>query len=284
MGLRTTFINSVIPKLMVKSLVQGSLTSIALVGLLSGLPSHLMAGSLNNIRVVSENVDFDGEMFSNSTDGCGYREFQQGGRQQTAVLFLTGSDFWVRDGAFDCSLQSTVFVDRAVNLVIENISSSRGSDNPIELRDSFTLVKGSFFRDSFDNKCVEVENGISIFFENEFSNCRNGFDMELTKLDISVTGEAYSLPYSAAIFLNNKFSKIRDDVFHCHDRTTKGRVFLFLKGNKISGQPGYTLRKFGKRKSCVEVLDISKELERAIRYGDVALAVKLVRDAVESSM
>ena len=201
---------------------------------------------------------------------------------------MTGEDFIVKGGIFDCSLQNTIFVQNAKNLVIDNITSSRGSDNPIEIRDSFVFVKDSIFEDSYDNKCVETENGIVIFYNNLFANCKLGFDMELTSSKIYTRKKSgewnySSLNYSAAVFLENNFYRIRDDAFHCHDRRKngKGNVYLFLKNNEFSGQAGHTFRKFGKKKSCLNIVKISSELEKAIKSDNLNSAFSLIKNTVE---
>lgn len=242
----------------------------------------------HNIRLNSQSRDFGEKIYSNNVKGCGYQKYQKGDRKRESVLFLTGADFIVKGGIFDCSLQNTVFVQNAKNLVIDNITSSRGSDNPIEIRDSFVFVKDSIFEDSYDNKCVETENGIVIFYNNMFANCKLGFDMELTSSKFYTrkkSGELNysSLNYSAAVFIENNFSRIRDDAFHCHDRRKdgKGNVYLFLKNNEFSGQGGYTFRKFGKKKSCLNIVKISSELEKAIKSNNLKSAFSLIKNTVE---
>ena len=247
---------------------------------------NLFANENYNIKIKSQNKDFGNKVFLNKTKGCGKRKYQDGERKSAAILYLTGENFVVENGTFDCSLQNTIYVQRAKNLVIQNVTSSRGSDNPLEIRDSFVFVKNSTFKDSVDNKCVETENGIVVFYKNTFSNCRNGFDMELTKSQFHVWGTKYSLNYSAVVFLENKFLKIRDDAFHCHDRRKNGdgSVFLFLKNNTFSGKLGYTFRKFGKKRDCLKVINISDELENAIISGNNLHLFNLIRKTVEQKM
>jgi len=243
----------------------------------------------HNIVVNSQNRDFGNEYYKNEEKGCGKRENQKGEREKEALLYLTGEDFIVKGGTFDCSLQNTIFVKRAKNLILQDVTSSRGSDNPLEIRDSFVLVKNSIFKDSVDNKCVETENGIVIFFNNIFSNCRNGFDMELTSSKFNTINKSFEqfpveLNYSAVVFLENKFLKIRDDAFHCHDRRQNGNgnVYLFLKDNKFSGKAGFTFRKFGKKKDCLKVIKISPELEQAIKSSDLNLSFRIIKDSVHA--
>ena len=175
---------------------------------------NLSANENHNIRINSENKDFGNKLFSNNQKGCGKRKYQKGDRKSAAILYLTGENFIVENGAFDCSLQNTIYVQRAKNLVIQNVTSSRGSDNPIEIRDSFVFVQNSTFKDSVDNKCVETENGIVVFYNNTFSNCRNGFDMELTKSSFYISEKDYELNYSAVVFLKNKFCCIHNNLFY----------------------------------------------------------------------
>ena len=242
----------------------------------------------HNIRLYSQSRNFGEKIYSNNAKGCGYQKYQKGDRKRESVLFLTGEDFIVKGGIFDCSLQNTIFVQNTKNLVIDNITSSRGSDNPIEIRDSFVFVKDSIFEDSYDNKCVETENGIVIFYNNLFANCKLGFDMELTTSKIYTRKKSgewnySSLNYSAAVFLENNFYRIRDDAFHCHDRRKngKGNVYLFLKNNEFSGQAGHTFRKFGKKKSCLNIVKISSELEKAIKSDNLNSAFSLIKNTVE---
>ena len=110
--------------------------------------------------------------------------------------------------------------------------------------------------------------------------------MELTKSQFYVSGKNYELNYSAVVFLKNNFLKIRDDAFHCHDRRRNGRgnVFLFLKNNIFSGKSGYTFRKFGKKRDCLKVINISNELEDAIISGNTSKVYKLVRKTIKQSM
>ena len=206
-----------------------------------------------NLRINGKSHNFYNKVFSNNLVGCGDKQYQKGTREFASVLYLTGNDFKIEGGIFDCSLQNTIFVKRAKNLVIENVTSSRGSDNPLEIRDSYVFVRNSTFKDSVGNKCVETENGIVIFYRNTFSNCRNGHDMELTKPG-----------YAVSVFLENRFIKIKDDGFNCWVRGTHGNYFLFLKNNTFSGQAGETFRKFGKRIFCKNVFQIPKELEDSI--------------------
>ncbi len=247
---------------------------------------NLSANKNHNIRIDSESKDFGDKLFSNNQKGCGKRKYQKGDRKRAAILYLTGENFIVENGAFDCSLQNTIYVQRAKNLVIQNITSSRGSDNAIEIRDSFVFVQNSTFKDSIDNKCVETENGIVVFYNNTFSNCRNAFDMELTKSSFYISGKNYKLNYSAVVFFKNKFLKIRDDAFHCHDRRKNGsgNVFLFLKNNTFSGKSGYTFRKFGKKKDCLKVINISTELENAIISNNTSKIYELIRKTIGQSM
>ena len=244
------------------------------------------ANEIHNIRINSENKDFGDKLFSNNQKGCGKRKYQNGYRKSAAVLYLTGENFIIENGAFDCSLQNTIYVEGAKNLVIQNVTSSRGSDNPIEIRDSFVFVQNSTFKDSVDNKCVETENGIVVFYNNTFSNCRNAFDMELTKSSFYILRKNYELNYSAVVFLKNNFLKIRDDAFHCHDRRKNGsgNVFLFLKNNTFSGKSGYTFRKFGKKRDCLKVINISNELEDAIISGNTSKVYELVRKTIKQTM
>ena len=217
-----------------------------------------------NFRINGKSHNFDNKVFSNNLVGCGDRQYQKGSRKNESILYLTGTDFKIVGGIFDCSLQNTIFVERATNLVIENVTSSRGSDNPLEIRNSYVFVRNSTFKDSVTNKCVETENGIVIFYRNTFSNCRNGHDMELTKSG-----------YAVSVFLENRFIKIRDDGFNCH-----GNVFLFLKNNTFSGQAGYTFRKFGKRKTCKNVFQIPKELEDSIKANNHIDSFKIIKKII----
>jgi len=251
----------------------------------------LFASENHNIRLNSESFDFGNRVFTNKLKGCGNRKYQKGLRSKQSVLYLTGENFVIQGGTFDCSLQNTIFVQSAKNLVINNVTASRGSDNPIEIRDSFVIVKNSIFKDSFNNKCVETENGIVVFYKNIFSNCRNGFDIELTLTNFYTTNKKLKnfnvkLHYSAVVFLENKFLNIRDDGFHCHDRRKNGdgNVFLFLKNNTFSGKAGYTFRKFGKKRDCLKVINISNELESAIISNDNSRMFDIIRKNVEQLM
>ena len=110
--------------------------------------------------------------------------------------------------------------------------------------------------------------------------------MELTKSSFYISGKNYELNYSAGVFLKNKFLKIRDDAFHCHDRRKNGsgNVFLFLKNNTFSGKSGYTFRKFGKKKDCLKVINISTELENAIVSSNTSKIYGLIRKTIEQNM
>ena len=217
-----------------------------------------------NFRINGKSHNFDNKVFSNNLVDCGDKQYQKGSRKYESILYLTGNDFKIEGGIFDCSLQNTIFVERATNLVIENVTSSRGSDNPLEIRNSYVFVRNSTFKDSKSNKCVETENGIVIFYRNTFSNCRNGHDMELTKSG-----------YAVSVFLENRFIKIRGDGFNCH-----GNVFLFLKNNTFSGQAGETFRKFGKRISCKNVFQIPKELEDSIKANNHIKSFKIIKKII----
>lgn len=255
---------------------------------LNGKYKDGFANEKHNIIIYSQNKDFGNKFFSNNKKGCGQKNYQKGHRKREAILFLSGENFVVENGTFDCSYQNTIYVQRAKNLVIQNVTSSRGSDNPIEIRDSFVFVQNSTFKDSIDNKCVETENGIVVFYNNTFSNCRLGHDMELTKSQFWVSGKKYELNYSAVVFLKNKFLKIRDDAFHCHDRRKNGsgNVFLFLKNNTFSGSRkiGYTFRKFGKNRTCLKVINISNELENAIISSNTSKIYEIIRKTIKQSI
>tara|TARA_R110000796_G_scaffold246885_2_gene371969 strand:+ start:36 stop:830 length:795 start_codon:yes stop_codon:yes gene_type:complete len=235
-----------------------------------------------NLRLKSD-ADLTGKTFANKTKRCGVNSAQSGDRHFEALVSIYRQDsITLTGGTFKCSTQNVIFIDKSLNIVIDKIKASKGSDNPIEIRNSTVMIKNSTFSDSPGNKCVETENSFVVFYKNKFIRCKNAFDMETTKRPVK---SGFGPQQDIAIFLNNSFINIRDDGFHCHDRTNSlGVGHLFLKGNGfVANIPGYTFRKFGKIKDCTNVHRINKELEDAIKTGDLALAKKIAKDIITKS-
>jgi len=235
-----------------------------------------------NLRLKND-ANLTGKTFANKTKRCGVNSAQSGDRHVEALVSIYRQDgITLTGGTFKCSTQNVIFIDKSLNIVIDKVKASKGSDNPIEIRNSTVMIKNSTFSDSPGNKCVETENSFVIFYKNKFINCKNAFDMETTKRPVK---SGFGPQQDIAIFLNNSFINIRDDGFHCHDRTNSlGVGHLFLKGNGfVANIPGYTFRKFGKIKDCTNVHRINKELEDAIKTGDLALAKKIAKDIITKS-
>ena len=142
-----------------------------------------------------------------------------------------------------------------LNLIISSVNASKGSDNAFEIRNSNAIIKDSKFSFSPQNKCVEGENGLLVFYNNILENCKNGFDIEKTD----------SSEFTAVIFLKNEFISIKHDAFNCHDRYDKkaNKVYLFLKDNTFK-KKGKDFRKFGKYSNCKKRFKISAELELSL--------------------
>ena len=61
-------------------------------------------------------------------------------------------------------------------------------------------------------------------------------------------------------------------------------LIRILKNNTFSGKSGYTFRKFGKKKDCLKVINISTELENAIISSNTSKIYGLIRKTIEQDM
>ena len=175
---------------------------------------------------VKESTDFTGKEFKRNEEGCGLQKNQKGNRDKESVLNIFYSkNSTIKGGTFECSLQNVIYAKWNLNLIISSVNASRGSDNAFEIRNSNAIIKDSKFSFSPQNKCVEGENGLLVFYNNILENCEQGFDIEKTD----------SSEFTAVVFLNNEFISIEHDAFNCHDRNDKkaNKVYLFLKDNKF---------------------------------------------------
>ena len=175
---------------------------------------------------VKESTDFTGKEFKRNEEGCGMQKKQKGNRDKESVLNIFYSkNSTIKGGTFECSLQNVIYAKWNLNLIISSVNASRGSDNAFEIRNSNAIIKDSKFSFSPQNKCVEGENGLLVFYNNILENCEQGFDIEKTD----------SSEFTAVVFLNNEFISIEHDAFNCHDRNDKkaNKVYLFLKDNKF---------------------------------------------------
>ena len=175
---------------------------------------------------VKESTDFTGKEFKRNEEGCGLQKNQKGNRDKESVLNIFYSkNSTIKGGTFECSLQNVIYAKWNLNLIISSVNASRGSDNAFEIRNSNAIIKDSKFSFSPQNKCVEGENGLLVFYNNILENCEQGFDIEKTD----------SSEFTAVVFLNNEFVSTKHDAFNCHDRNDKkaNKVYLFLKDNKF---------------------------------------------------
>lgn len=175
---------------------------------------------------VKESTDFTGKEFKRNEEGCGLQKNQKGNRDKESVLNIFYSkNSTIKGGTFECSLQNVIYAKWNLNLIILSVNASRGSDNAFEIRNSNAIIKDSKFSFSPQNKCVEGENRLLVFYNNILENCEQGFDIEKTD----------SSEFTAVVFLNNEFISIKHDAFNCHDRNDKkaNKVYLFLKDNKF---------------------------------------------------
>ena len=222
---------------------------------------------------VKESTDFTGKEFKRNEQGCGLKKNQKGNRDKESVLNIFYSkNSTIKGGTFECSLQNVIYAKWNLNLIISSVNASRGSDNAFEIRNSNAIIKDSKFSFSPQNKCVEGENGLLVFYNNILENCEQGFDIEKTD----------SSEFTAVVFLNNEFISIKHDAFNCHDRNDKkaNKVYLFLKDNKFK-KKGKKFRKFGKYSNCKKRLKISSELENAVLNSDFERIETLVRETIK---
>ena len=222
---------------------------------------------------VKESTDFTGKEFKRNEEGCGLKKTQKGNRDKESVLNIFYSkNSTIKGGTFECSLQNVIYAKWNLNLIISSVNASRGSDNAFEIRNSNAIIKDSKFSFSPQNKCVEGENGLLVFYNNILENCEQGFDIEKTD----------SSEFTAVVFLNNEFISIGHDAFNCHDRNNKkaNKVYLFLKDNKFK-KKGKKFRKFGKYSNCKKRFKISSELENAVLNSDFERIEILVRETIK---
>ena len=223
---------------------------------------------------VKESTDFTGKEFKRNEEGCGLQKNQKGNRDKESVLNIFYSkNSTIKGGTFECSLQNVIYAKWNLNLIISSVNASRGSDNAFEIRNSNAIIKDSKFSFSPQNKCVEGENGLLVFYNNILENCEQGFDIEKTD----------SSEFTAVVFLNNEFISIGHDAFNCHDRNNKkaNKVYLFLKDNKFK-KKGKKFRKFGKYSNCKNRFKISSELENAVLNSDFERIEILVRETIKN--
>ena len=222
---------------------------------------------------VKESTDFTGKEFKRNEEGCGLQKNQKGNRDKESVLNIFYSkNSTIKGGTFECSLQNVIYAKWNLNLIISSVNASRGSDNAFEIRNSNAIIKDSKFSFSPQNKCVEGENGLLVFYNNILENCEQGFDIEKTD----------SSEFTAVVFLNNEFISIGHDAFNCHDRNDKkaNKVYLFLKDNTFK-KKGKDFRKFGKYSNCKKRFKISSELENAVLNSDFERIEILVRETIK---
>ena len=223
---------------------------------------------------VKESTDFTGKEFKRNEEGCGLQKNQKGNRDKESVLNIFYSkNSTIKGGTFECSLQNVIYAKWNLNLIISSVNASRGSDNAFEIRNSNAIIKDSKFSFSPQNKCVEGENGLLVFYNNILENCEQGIDIEKTD----------SSEFTAVVFLNNEFISIGHDAFNCHDRNDKkaNKVYLFLKDNKFK-KKGKKFRKFGKYSNCKKRFKISSELENAVLNSDFERIEILVRETIKN--
>ena len=223
---------------------------------------------------VKESTDFTGKEFKRNEEGCGLQKNQKGNRDKESVLNIFYSkNSTIKGGTFECSLQNVIYAKWNLNLIISSVNASKGSDNAFEIRNSNAIIKDSKFSFSPQNKCVEGENGLLVFYNNILENCEQGFDIEKTD----------SSEFTAVIFLKNEFISIAHDAFNCHDRYDKkaNKVYLFLKDNTFK-KKGKDFRKFGKYSNCKKRFKISSELENAVLNSDFHRIEILVRETIKN--
>ena len=223
---------------------------------------------------VKESTDFTGKEFKRNEEGCGLQKNQKGNRDKESVLNIFYSkNSTIKGGTFECSLQNVIYAKWNRNLIISSVNASKGSDNAFEIRNSNAIIKDSKFSFSPQNKCVEGENGLLVFYNNILKNCKLGFDIEKTD----------SSEFTAVIFLKNEFISIKHDAFNCHDRYDKkaNKVYLFLKDNTFK-KKGKDFRKFGKYSNCKKRFKISSELENAVLNSDFERIEILVRETIKN--
>ena len=223
---------------------------------------------------VKESTDFTGKEFKRNQEGCGLQKNQKGNRDKESVLNIFYSkNSTIKGGTFECSLQNVIYAKWNLNLIISSVNASKGSDNAFEIRNSNAIIKDSKFSFSPQNKCVEGENGLLVFYNNILENCKLGFDIEKTD----------SSEFTAVIFLKNQFISIRHDAFNCHDRYDKkaNKVYLFLKDNTFK-KKGKDFRKFGKYSNCKKKFKITRELEDAVLNSDFERIDILVRATIKN--
>ena len=223
---------------------------------------------------VKESTDFTGKEFKRNEEGCGLQKNQKGNRDKESVLNIFYSkNSTIKGGTFECSLQNVIYAKWNLNLIISSVNASKGSDNAFEIRNSNAIIKDSKFSFSPQNKCVEGENGLLVFYNNILENCEQGFDIEKTD----------SSEFTAVVFLNNEFVSTKHDAFNCHDRNDKkaNKVYLFLKDNKFK-KKGKKFRKFGKYSNCKKRFKISSELENAVLNSNFERIEILVRETIKN--
>ena len=127
-------------------------------------------------------TDFGGAVYQRTDKNCGFSGAQSGNRDSSSALAVIGKkNIRITNGHFECSTQNTIWIKRSENVILDNITSWRGSDNAIEIRDSkYVIVKNSTLGKTYGNKCIETENSIVILYNVTMHDCPKGFAGERT--------------------------------------------------------------------------------------------------------
>lgn len=200
---------------------------------------------------IKSNTNFENAKYINEVEGCGFKKNEKGDRKKSAIILVDKKkDITIKNGFFECTNKSVIFLDRSQNIVISKVTAAKGSDNVIQINNSFSIVRDSQFSSNHGNYCIEGDNGIIILFNNVIKDCLIG--MEIEKTDDN--------DYTIIILLNNEFKKIERNIIRCMDRKNQNsQIYLFIKNNILENAPY-----FEKKGKCQNVLDIDDGLEKAI--------------------
>ena len=229
-------------------------------------------GSLSN-KVLDDSgrlhFDFQNKKFIRNNKECGSKDNQRGSRKTAAVLLIDKlEDVIVSNGHFQCSTQNTVFISDSKNIILDGITSYKGSDNGLEIRNSeYVIVKNSVIGFTDKNKCVETENSIVIFYKVDFHSCERGFAGEKTS----------SRKPELVVFINTKmrlnFTK-HSDALRCDNRVdgTYGLVLV------------EKLRTNSKNDNCPTSGKIPAGLIKAVEGNDIATIREILAPIYQSLM
>ena len=206
-------------------------------------------------------IDYQNNLYSRISNDCGQPGSQRGWRDTQPVLSVIDlRNAIIRNGNFQCSNQNTIWIRNSQNIVLDNVVSWHGSDNPLEIRDSvFIIVKNSIIGNSPSNKCIETENSIVFFYNVTVHDCLKAFAGERTS----------DVRPEIIFFINSSFSL-----------RAKPESYDFFCDSKVDGKYGKiyvrALRRSSDNINCPIIRELPTGLIEAIEANDFVYLRQLV--------